>query len=80
MMTLTHQTRIAISLVIDDEAGQLADFLAVMTALIGLLLTAGRFVSEVYTYICDVVEAVRFTTQVWEIWIKALAFGLGVRG
>lgn len=79
MMTLTHQTRIAISIVIDDEAGQLTNLLVALTALIGLLLTAGRLISEVYTYTCDVVEAVRFTSQVWEIWLRALAFGLGVR-
>lgn len=78
-MTLAHQTRIAISLVIDDEAGQLTNLLAALTALIGFFLTAGRTVSEFYLLVLDIAEAVRFTAQVWGIWLRALAFGLGVK-
>ncbi|MCG3208365.1 MAG: hypothetical protein FOGNACKC_01969 [Anaerolineae bacterium] len=79
MMSLSHQTRIAISLVMEDDTGQVAQFLAVVTALMGLLLKFSRWTASAVVWITDFIEAVDFTLKVFSIGVNALVFGLGVR-
>lgn len=78
MMTLAHSTRIAFQVIIDDDTGTIASFLAALTMLIGLLLAAGQLVSSVALFVSDFIEAGRFTSTVFIIAFKALAFGIGI--
>ena len=82
MMTLQHQTRIAVQFVVDDNTGRIVQFITAITALIQLLISFGQFVSNTALLVCDIVEAVSFTAKVWAIWFDAFSFGLfgaGVR-
>lgn len=78
MNALTHTTRIAVQIVIQDDTGRVAALLLALTALIGLLVRFGNFVSSVALVISDAIEAVTFTAKVFSIGLKALAYGLGV--
>lgn len=79
MMTLQHQTKIAIYIAVDNGPDNLNALIAAITTLIQLLISFGQFVSNTASLVCDIVEAVSFTAKVWAIWFNAFSFGLGVR-
>ncbi len=76
---LMHTTRIAVQIVIDDEAGQFAQLVTALTALAGLLLRIIYTTRPVVVFVADLIEAAAFTIALFSIIGKALAFGLGVR-
>jgi hypothetical protein len=73
--TLTHQTKIAVQIVVDDDTDTVADFLTVLTLLIGMLVSFGQFVVSAVLLISDLAEAVSFTFTMWGIAFRALAYG-----
>ena len=77
MKALTQQTHIAVY--IQDNTGTVAEFLAALTLLLGMLVAFGRFISTILLLASDIAEATGFTLTVWLIGLKALAYGLGVR-
>ncbi|MCG3210577.1 MAG: hypothetical protein FOGNACKC_04208 [Anaerolineae bacterium] len=79
MISLTHQTRIAINLIVEDDTGSVAQFLAALTAVLGLLVMVSRWVSSVIVWLADFIEAGSFTVKVLAIGFNSLAFGLGVK-
>lgn len=78
MNALAHSTRIAVTVVIQDDTGRVATLLVAVAALVGLLTRFGLFVSGVAGVISDAFEAVAFAATVFSIGLKAFAFGLGV--
>lgn len=78
MNALTCSTRIAVTVVIQDDTGRVAGLLVALTALIALLIRFGKVVSDLILLVSDVIEAVTFTAKVFSIGLKAFAFGLGV--
>jgi hypothetical protein len=79
MITLTHTTRIAVQIVVDDDTGNVAALIMALTAFVSLLVKLGSLVNETALLIGDFVEAFRFTNAVFTIGFKSLAFGMGVR-
>lgn len=79
MISLPHQTRIAINLVIEDDTGRITEFLMMLTALIGILLRFAEWVKPVVVWAGDFLTAASFTAKIVAISFNALAFGLGVR-
>lgn len=79
MMTLSH-TRIAVQIAVEDDTGNIAAFFATLTALVSLLVKLGSFITEAALMVGDLVEAARFTNDIFTIGLKSLAWGLvGVR-
>lgn len=78
MTALAHSTRIAVTVVIQDDTGRVASFLVALAALVGLLVQLGHFVAYVAGVVADVIDAVTFASRIWVIGFKSLAFGLGV--
>lgn len=78
MITLAHNTRIAVTIAIDDDTGRVASLLVALAALAGLLVRFGEFVVYAAGVVSDAIEAVTFAATVFTIGLKALAFGLGV--
>ena len=78
MNLLAHQTRIAVQFVIEDDTQSVANFLAALTVLIGMLIGFARFISSVYLLVTDIVEATQFTLTLWGIGFRSLLYGLGV--
>ena len=79
MNNLTHQTRIAINLIVEDDSGQVAQFLAALTALIELFITVVQWIKPAVVWLSDLIEAITFTVKVFAIGFNALAYGFGVR-
>ena len=81
-LTLNHQTRIAIQVVIEDDTGVLIFSILVVTRLLALLYRISRFVVSVLNegllLANDVRAALSFTNKVLAISLNALAYGLGV--
>jgi len=61
-MTLANVTRIAV--MVEDDTGQVARFLAALTALIGLVLILAATVKPALVLVGDVLAAVDFTAKV----------------
>lgn len=78
MNALAHTTRIAVTVVIQDDTGRVAGLLVALAALVGLLVRFGKVVTDLILLVCDVIEAVTFTAKVFTIGFKAMAWGLGV--
>ena len=79
-MILSHSTRIAVRVIIDDDTGHIVAFLLALTTLITMLIKFGQLVSEVVLLVNDFVEATHFTSTVFIIGFKSLAFGfVGVK-
>lgn len=76
MITLKHQTKIALYIVVDNGPDNLTAFIQVLTTLIQLLVSFGQFVTRSAWLVCDIVDAVNFTAKVWAIWFNAFRFGL----
>ncbi|MCG3211553.1 MAG: hypothetical protein FOGNACKC_05199 [Anaerolineae bacterium] len=79
MISLPHQTRIAVSFIIEDDTGSVVRFLTALTSLIGLLLATAEMMNPLFVWMADIIEAASFTLKVFIISVNALAFGLGVR-
>lgn len=78
-MILSHSTRIAVEVIVDDDAGQFVAFLLALTTLITMLIKLGQFVSKVVLLVNDFVEATHFTSMVFIIGFKSAAYGMGMR-
>lgn len=78
MMTLTH-TRIMVHVSIEDDTGQTAALITALTSLISWLVSVGYFVTQAVLWANDLMEATRFTSAVFAIGFKSLAFGMGVK-
>jgi hypothetical protein len=78
MMTLAHQTRIAVHIVLDDDTGNVANLIAALTILIGMLISFGQFMADVILSINEVIENMSFIAKVFVITSKAWLYGLGV--
>ena len=79
MITLRHQTNIAILIAVDTSPDNLTALIATLTTLIRLLVNFGQFVSNTTLLVCDIIDAITFTAKVWSIWFNAFSFGLGVK-
>lgn len=78
-LRVMHSTRIAVQIVVDDTTGHVAALVMALTALVNLLVSLGGLVAEAAQWVSDFVEAARFTSTVFTIGFKSLAFGMGVR-
>lgn len=80
MIALTHRTRIAVQVIVEDEIDNLAALVAAITFLVNLVAYLGRLVKEVNQFVTDLAEASRFTVTVFTIGFKSLTWGfVGVR-
>lgn len=80
MMTLTHTTRIAVQVIVEDDPNNLAALVMAITFLVNLVVRLGWFVNQAALLVSDFTEAARFVTTVFTIGLKSLAWGfVGVR-
>lgn len=81
-LTLNHQTRLAVQIVIKDESGTLALSILLATQLFTLLWQIGQGVVsmgyEWSLWLQDVQAALSFTAKMLIIGFKAWGYGLGV--
>jgi hypothetical protein len=81
-LTLHHQTRIAVSVIIEDDSGVLIYTIFLITRLFTLLRRTGQLVaailSELSLLMIDLKAALNFTAKVLVIGFNSLAYGLGV--
>lgn len=81
-LTLNHQTRLAVQIVIEDDTGALAFSILLVTTLLALFRQVGQIVSatgyELSTWINDLKAALDFTGKVLAIGFNAMAYGFGV--
>lgn len=81
-LTLRQQTRLAITILIEDDTGTLAMSLVLVTGLMWWLWQTGQTIAGLYRRLAgwaqDFYEAITFTYKVTSIWVTALAYGLGV--
>ena len=76
MMTLQHQTKIAIYIAVDNGPDNLNALIAALTTLVQLLVSFCQFITSAVTLAYDIVEAVSFTAKVWAVWFNAFNYGL----
>lgn len=76
MITLAHSTRIAVQIVVDDDTGNVATLIMALTVMVNMLVKLGQFINELALWMCDFVEAVRFTQTVFTIGLKSFTYGL----
>jgi hypothetical protein len=79
MITLSHNTRIAVQIAVDDDSGSVAALIMALTVLVSLLVKLGSLISEAVLLVNDLIEAARFTNALFAIGFKSLAFGMGVK-
>ena len=79
MMTLTHQTKIAFQVIVDDDTGTVVNFLTALTVFIEMFISFIQGVSSVVLLVSDIIEAVSFTFTMWGIGLRSLAYGVGVK-
>lgn len=81
-LTLQHQTRLAVTVIIEDDTGALACSILLVTGLFTYLWRASRFAlttrQELSSLVTDLKTAFDFTAKVFAIGFKSLAYGLGV--
>ena len=81
-LTLYHQTRLVVHVVIEDDSGVLAFSILLVTGLFRFFQKASRFItvarSELSMWFRDIKTAVDFTGKVLAIGFNALAYGLGI--
>lgn len=78
MITLASTTRIAVHVLVDDGTGNAAALIMAIAAAVNLLVMVGSLITEAAQWVNDFTEAARFTSTVFTIGLKALAFGMGV--
>lgn len=83
MLTVEHQTRLAVNIIIEDDTGILVYSLLYITTLFTLFKQISRMVStvsnELSFLVTDYKSALNFTVKVLAISFNSLAYGLGVR-
>ena len=81
-LALYQQTRLAVTIVIEDDTGLLAFSIVAATRLFTLFWQASQWVSaisdELSAWVSDVPAALDFTGKVLNIGFNALTYGLGV--
>ncbi len=81
-LTLNHQTRLAVQIIVEDETGVLTYAILVATRLLTLLWHISRYVSAVVNglsaLIGDLRTALDFTGKVLTIGFNALIYGFGL--
>lgn len=81
-LTLQHQTRMAVHIVIEDDTGMLIYSFLLVTSLFSNLSKACQFVMatkrELSGWATDLKSALDFTSKVFAIGFNSLVYGLGV--
>jgi hypothetical protein len=81
-LTLHHQTRIAVSVIIEDDTGVFIWSILIVTRLLAFLGRAFQRISTVHReflqFVTDFKTAFDFTTKIFVIGVNSLAYGLGV--
>jgi hypothetical protein len=81
-LTLHHQTRLVVNVIIEDDTGALAYSILLITTLFTLLRQVSRFMAttkcELSLLVTDLKAACDFTTKVLAIGFNALTYGLGI--
>lgn len=81
-LTLRHQTRLAVNVIIEDDTGVLACSILLITGLFAYLWRASQFMfatkRELLLLVTDLKTALDFTAKVFAIGFNSLAYGLGV--
>jgi hypothetical protein len=81
-LTLRHQTRLAVNVIIEDDTGVLAYSILLVTRLFTYLWKISQFVMttrrELSLLVTDFKAALDFTTKVFAIGFNSLAYGLGI--
>lgn len=81
-LTLHHQTRLVVNVIIEDDTGVLACSILLVTSLFAYLWRASQFVTaikrELLVLVTDLKAALDFTAKVFAIGFNSLAYGLGV--
>ncbi|MCB0165396.1 MAG: hypothetical protein KDI79_14300 [Anaerolineae bacterium] len=82
-VTILQQTRLAVTILIEDDSGGLELTIQLMTKLFvwlwRLVRTMAKVQREFRLLISDIAEAAVFTYKVMTIWLVALAYGLGIK-
>lgn len=82
MLMLNHQTRLAVSVIIEDDTRVLAYSILFVTSLFTYLRKVSQFVRAIKRggslLVIDVKAAFDFTAKVFVIGFNSLAYGLGV--
>lgn len=81
-LTLHHQTRLAVNILIEDDTGVLACSILLITHLFTLFRQASQAVAairrECSLLLTDFKAALHFTAKVFAIGFNSLAYGLGI--
>lgn len=81
-LTLTHQTRLAVNVIIEDDSGVLAYSILLITNLLTYLWKVNQFMTvtrqALTSLVTDLKAALDFTVKVFAIGFNSLAYGLGV--
>jgi hypothetical protein len=82
-VSFPHQTRLAVSVIIEDDTGTLAFSILLIIKLFKFFWQAGHLIARVYqegtVLVSDIKAALSFTGKVLAIGFNALAYGLGVQ-
>lgn len=82
-LTLQHQTRLAVHIVIEDDTGMLIYSLLLVTSLFTHLKKARQLViavkRDVSGWVADFKSSLDFTSKVFAIGFNSLVYGLGVK-
>lgn len=81
-LTLHHQTRLAVTIIVEDDTGVLAYSILLVTSLFAYLWKISQFVTttqrELSLLIADLKAAFNFTSKIFAIGFNSLAYGLGI--
>jgi|GEM_PF-2200891 len=81
-LTLHHQTRLAVNILIEDDTGMLAYSILFVTSLFAYIWHISRIVATTRQELCllvtDLKAAFHFTAKVLTIGFNSLAYGLGI--
>jgi hypothetical protein len=82
-LTFSHQTTLAVKIIIEDETGVLAFSIIVVTKLFACFRQLSQLITaisdEVSGVINDLKAALDFTAKVFAIGFNSLAYGLGMK-
>lgn len=80
MITLANSTRVAVHILVEDDTGNVTALIMALTALVNILVKMGQWINGAMLLVIDFAEAARFTSTIFTIGFKSLAFGfVGVR-
>ncbi len=82
-LSLQHQTRLAVNILIEDDSGALALTVQFTTYLFywiwQLIYVASHVLYEAWLFIGDVMVATMFSLRVLEVVVQSLLYGIGVK-